>query len=318
MCVRRRELSGLVLLKMQTHSAATFDRQTRAVEERQDHEPEEPEPEPETYSEHLQSQEKEEEDEDEDEEEGDSRGFGVRCCISTRAGLGVAAVVQLGLSAGSVLTVAPTWPSRPGLLAWQCVVLFAVWLSAAMENRSVATASFVALSAGSAALLALWSTAQPPRLLCEHASQHGCTEGTRDGCCYRCTGFHSAISPSEWEAGCSDRMVVEGKFCWYPVSAPCLCLLHFLRHWPAFLPQDHARIHVCARACVFAGVNTDGYECRSGVIVAQSARPRCSVARLRSTPASRPVCVGVSGHCLPRALRKRMWKHAVDRLQANR
>jgi hypothetical protein len=195
---------------MHPHSAATFDRQTRVVEERQEHEPEEPEPEPEQDP-YAQRQEVEAEDGDDF-----GRAFGVSC-ISARAGLGVAAVVQLGLSAGSVLTVAPTWPSRPGLLTWQCVVLFAVWLSAAMENRSVATASFIVLSAGSAALLALWSAAQPPRLLCERASQHGCVEGTRDDCCFRCTGFHRAISPSVWEADCFDRMVAEGKFCWYPV-----------------------------------------------------------------------------------------------------
>lgn len=264
----------LLRMQLQPHSAATFDRQTRVVEERQEHEPDEPEPEPETGSEHVHPQEKEEGDEV-------GRGFSARCCISTRTGLGVAAVMQLGLSAGSVLTVAPTWPSRPGLLAWQCVVLFAVWLSAAMENRSVATASFIALSAGSAALLALWSAAQPPRLLCEHSSQHSCAEGTHDGCCYRCTGFRSAISPSEWEAGCSDRMVVEGKFCWYPVRVPCLCLLHFLWHWPMMLLQAHvlscfrasvlsccraavlsccctcacARVRVCLPACMLTGTN---------------------------------------------------------------
>lgn len=249
---------------MHPDSAATFDRQTRVVKERQGHEPDEPEPEPEPHA--VQHEKGKEE-----VQVGDtSRGFGVRCCISARAGLGIASVVQLGLSAGSVFTVAPTWPSRPGLLAWQCVVLFAVWLSAAMENRSVATASFIALSAGSAALLALWSAAQPPRLLCEQTFQHSCVEGTRDDCCYRCTGFHRATSPSVWEAGCFDRMVVEGKFCWYPVREPNhACLFVTL----AADPPVHTHVYMCWRCALNCGGRgiTDA---NAGVVRQQRSRHR--------------------------------------------
>jgi hypothetical protein len=204
-------------------SESAFERQTRAVAEQQqqqqqhdvaeeEHQPEEPEP---------------EEDADGAAEYSDDGRGGPSCCIPARAGLGVAAVVQLGLSAAAVFSVAPTWPSRPSLLAWKCVVLFAVWLSAAMENRTVATASFIALCAGSAALLALWSEVQQPRALCNEAYQHSCAGGTRESCCYRCAGFPATggaegggLSVAAWESGCSDRMVGNGKFCWYPVRSP--------------------------------------------------------------------------------------------------
>ena len=188
-------------------ASLNFDRQTRLANEGQVEEEPEPEPEP--------------------EDDSDGGGLGSlparKCCITARSGLACAAAAQLGLCAAAVLAVAPTWPGRSSLLAWKCVVFFAVWLSAALENRAAATVSFFALCLGAAALLGLWSASQPSRALCEEAYQHTCAAGTREGCCYRCTGFPGRSdaaggtpSAAAWDRGCGDRMVADGKFCWYP------------------------------------------------------------------------------------------------------
>lgn len=191
-------------------ASLNFDRQTRLTnEERAEEEPEEEsesEPEPEGGG-----------------DDGLDSGPARKCCIPARAGLAFATVAQLGLCVVAVFAVAPTWPGRSSLLAWKCVVFFAVWVSAALENRAAAAVSFFALCLGSASLLTLWSASQPARALCDEAYQHSCAAGTREGCCYRCAGFpgsggaaEDTLSAAAWELGCVDRMVGEGKFCWYP------------------------------------------------------------------------------------------------------